>query len=507
MFRSVYVKYIVTFMLIIIISMTLLAAIIGTLVSNYSEQTKYDTVESVAKALAKNLEDKIRRIGVTDLEAFGVEHNSDIMSLFELVGSTSTNNVTVLLANTDGDIIASRVDGGDVISGTAQIPKTIMDEVNNGVELYRRDTLEGIFEDPHLIYASPVFMRDNYVCGTVFVCSSSAAMDSFIEVLVKTVTISSLWVMLAALIAIYFISERIIFPLKEMRRAAKSFAAGQFDVRVPVSGKDEVAELAQAFNNMAQSLESLDEMRNNFMSSVSHDMRTPMTTISGFIDCILSGAIPPEKHEYYLHVIKDEVQRLSRLVATLLDISRIQAGDRKFVMAPFDVCEMGRQVLISFEQKIEQKKLEVEFDADADNMLVVGDHDAIYQILYNIVDNAVKFARERGILKLSIKQLDKKVQVRVYNEGDGIPYEDQPYIFERFYKSDKSRGKDKSGVGLGMFIAKTIIQAHNEEISLNSEPGKYCEFVFTLPTAGTETKKITPSDNGVGVKNDRKTVR
>jgi signal transduction histidine kinase len=155
-------------------------------------------------------------------------------------------------------------------------------------------------------------------------------------------------------------------------------------------------------------------------------------------------------------------------------------------MAPFDICEMGRQILISFEQKIDKKRLEVEFICDDDNMFVTGDHDAIYQIFYNITDNAVKFAREEGILRLSLTREDKKVKVAVYNEGDGIPYDDQPYIFERFYKSDRSRGKDKTGVGLGMFIAKTIIEAHKEVIALESEPGKYCEFYFTMP--------VTPDD-------------
>lgn len=490
MFKSVYVKYIMTFMLIIVVSMSLLAAIVGTLVSNYSETTKYDAVETVAKSLSDNLGKRLRRAIITDLKVYYQEYRDDTDDLMRLLNSTSTSNVTIIVADSGGNIIFSMVDNDDSVNNVPQISKSIMDEVNNGIELSRRDTLEGVFDTPHLIYASPVYLRDNYVCGTVFVCSASATFDTFIEVIIKTVTISSLWVMLAALIAIYFISERIIYPLKEMSRAAKSFAAGHFDIRVPVRGKDEVAELATAFNNMAQSLESLDEMRNNFMSSVSHDMRTPMTTISGFIDCIISGAIPPEKHEYYLRVIKDEVQRLSRLVATLLDISRIQAGDRKFVMAPFDVCEMGRQVLISFEQKIDNKNLEVEFDADSDNMFVIGDHDAIYQILYNIVDNAVKFSRESGVLKLSVKATDKdkKVRVSVYNEGDGIPYEDQPYIFERFFKSDKSRGKDKSGVGLGMFISKAIIEAHNEEIGLRSEPGEFCEFFFTLAVAQPDSK-------------------
>ena len=171
-------------------------------------------------------------------------------------------------------------------------------------------------------------------------------------------------IMIAALIAVYFISEMVIGPLKNMSRAAKSFAAGRFDVRVPVRGSDEVAELAVAFNNMAESLANLENMRNTFMANVSHDLRTPMTTIAGFIDGIVAGAIPPDKHEYYLGIIASEVRRLSRLVASLLDISRMQAGDRKFSMSRFDICEMTRQILISFEQKIDAKRLEVEFECE-----------------------------------------------------------------------------------------------------------------------------------------------
>ena len=288
--------------------------------------------------------------------------------------------------------------------------------------------------------------------------------------------------MLAALIAVYFISDRIIGPLKAMSRAAKSFAAGKFDVRVPVSGRDEVAELAIAFNHMADSLSGLEGLRNSFMANVSHDLRTPMTTISGFIDSMLAGAIPPEKHEYYLGVISAEVKRLARLVASLLDISRMQAGDRKFNMTPFDICEMARQIIISFEQKLEAKRLDVEFLCDEDKMFVLADHDAIYQILYNICDNAVKFSREGGKYRvsLSLNEKKKKVHVTVFNEGQGIAPEDLPNVLERFYKSDKSRGLDKTGVGLGLFIAKTIIASHHEEIWVESEYGENCAFHFTL---------------------------
>ena len=294
-------------------------------------------------------------------------------------------------------------------------------------------------------------------------------------------TASLLWVLLAALIAVYFISERVISPLRDISSAAKSFASGKFDVRVPVRGNDEIAELATTFNNMAQSLDNYDEMRNSFMSNVSHDLRSPMTSISGFIDGILDGVIPPEQHKYYLQIVSGEVKRLSRLVNSLLDLSRIQAGERKFTPVSFDICEMGRQILISFEQKIDAKGLCVEFDCFEDRINVVADHDAIYQVFYNVCDNAVKFSSDGAKYRISIKKgKGKKIIVEVFNEGQGIPPEEMNFVFERFYKLDKSRGLNKNGTGLGLFIAKTIIEAQGESIWAESEYGKNCCFCFSL---------------------------
>jgi signal transduction histidine kinase len=165
----------------------------------------------------------------------------------------------------------------------------------------------------------------------------------------------------------------------------------------------------------------------------------------------------------------------------LLDISRIQAGDRKFDMRPFDICEMARRILISFEAKIEAKHLDVEFFCDEERLHAFADHDAIYQILYNLCDNAVKFSKEGGKLSVSLTLGEEhRVTVAVYNEGEGIAAADLPFVFERFYKGDKSRGLDKSGVGLGLFISKTIIAAHGESIWVESEHGKNCCFYFTL---------------------------
>ena len=329
--------------------------------------------------------------------------------------------------------------------------------------------------------------------GAVLTVSSSDSLEALKDTMVNTILVSSLWILLAALIAVYFITEMITGPLRQMSRAAKKMAVGKFDVRIHVKGKDEVAELAASFNHMAESLENLENMRNTFMANVSHDLRTPMTTISGFIDNILVGAIPKEEQPYYLGVIKEEVRRLSRLVSSLLDISRLQAGDRKLTMTSFDICETARLILISFEQKIDEKRLDVDFICDEDRIFVYADRDAVYQVLYNICDNAVKFASVGGEYKIKINYFEegktRKVKVSVYNEGEGISQEDLPYVFERFYKADKSRGIDKRGVGLGMFISKTIIDAHGEQISVESEKDKYCEFCFTLSCDRNEHQK------------------
>ena len=250
--------------------------------------------------------------------------------------------------------------------------------------------------------------------------------------------------------------------------------------RSPVKGDDEVAELAKAFNSMADSLADLEYMRSSFLANVSHDLRSPMTTISGFIDGILDGAIPPEKQSYYLGLIQQEIKRLSRLVTDLLDISRLESGTKKFDYSPFDITETARVILLTFENRINAKKLDVEFDAPDEKLYVYSDKDAIYRVLYNLCDNAVKFAKDNGKYIITIKDEKDYVSVSVYNEGIGISEEDLPHVFDRFYKSDKSRGLDKSGTGLGLYIAKTITEALGGSIKAESEYNNYCRFTIRL---------------------------
>ncbi|MBP5269589.1 MAG: HAMP domain-containing histidine kinase [Clostridia bacterium] len=286
---------------------------------------------------------------------------------------------------------------------------------------------------------------------------------------------------------------------RALRRAAEEYSRGNFSVRTPVRGKGDAAGLAEEFNRMAESLGSLERMRSDFISAVSHDMRTPMTTVSGFIDCILGNVIPPEQRENYLKLIKSEIMRLSRLVSRLLDISRLESKDRTFTDERFDLCELSKTVLFSFEQQIDEKELEVSFETDSDRMYINADKDAVHQVLYNLCDNAVKFSVKGGELRIRIVFRDGKVVYSVYNEGRGIREDDLPFIFDRFFKGDETRGEDKTGYGLGLYICKTIADAEGAELTCESAEGQYCRFILAFPAdrpANGETIDEQRRDNG-----------
>lgn len=479
MFRSVFAKYIAAFMSILLLSFFIIIFIIASIISNYSENMKRESMENASRMAVSYLESVISDEEDGKLESYLA--TGDNARRFLQVITSVDEDLCVILTDRDGDILMAVGNDAEGITEGSEMPKHLMEKVKGGEPLSRQDELQGVFDDPHYLYTASVYNGENLAVGTVFVCASSMMVTELLDVIVKTIIIASLCILVAALIAVYFISEKVVGPLRAISRAAKSFAAGKFDVRVPVRGSDEVAELAVAFNNMAESLHNYDRMRNTFLSNVSHDLRTPMTSISGFIDGILDGVIPPEKHEYYLQLVSDEIKRLSRLVTSILDLSRIEAGERKFTMREVDICEMGRQILISFEQQIEEKGLEVSFDCDEDRMIALADRDAIYQALYNLCDNAVKFASDGGAFRLAVRRLKgRKLLVSVYNEGQGIADDDLPYVFERFYKSDKSRGINKTGAGLGLYIVRTIIDAHGGDIWVDSEQGKNCCFNFTL---------------------------
>lgn len=478
LFKSVFARYMVAFMMIILLSFLILALIITSLVQNYSNNQKQEELQRVAISVKTYLQTEYDDGEYEGFAEYIQDDHESIQRSLTAITRYSVEMFTVITDDQGLVLVCDDTTPMDLVA--AQFPAEVLDKVSSEGSLMSQSDLLGSLPAKHYAYAYQIMSDNGEIIGYLFTCKSSEATAYLMETMIKMIVLACMWVMCAAIIASYFISERTVRPLRNLSRAAKSFAAGQLDVRVEVRGNDEIAELGMAFNNMASSLATLEDTRRTFLANVSHDLRTPMTTIAGYIDNILAGTIPPEKQAYYLNIIASEVRRLSRLVTSLLDITRIQAGERKFTMASFDICELARQVLISFEQRIDEKHLDVSFDCEDERMMVVADRDAIHQILYNICDNAVKFSREGGAYRINLREMNRKVYVSVYNEGQGIPAEDLPHIFDRFYKSDKSRSLDKSGVGLGMYIAKTIIDAHGETISVSSKQGEYCEFTFTL---------------------------
>ena len=467
-------------MLIIVVSFAIVVVITVSVVGRFSTENKEMVMNNCAEASRSYISSMMHSGKFDTLDGLMSEESENLLSTLDWI-SLNTEDMTVLLTDEDGDLLMRAGDLDTVIDGESAMPGEILSALTTEGRYIKVGDNGGMFSEVKMLQALALTNSEGEYRGAVVVCAESIMTREIIEVVIRMIMTSILWVLFAALIAVYFISERVIAPLREISSAAKRFASGKFDVRVPVRGSDEVSELADTFNHMAESLDNYDDMRNSFISNVSHDLRSPMTSISGFIDGILDGVIPPEQHTYYLQIVSSEIKRLSRLVSTLLDLSRIQAGDRKFTPVAFDICEMARQIIISFEQQITAKGLDVEFDCPDERIGVLADLDAIYQVFYNLCDNAVKFSGEGGKFRISVARAKgKKVHVAIYNEGQGISPSDINHVFEQFYKSDKSRGLNKNGTGLGLFISKTIIESHGEQIWVESEYGKNCCFTFTL---------------------------
>ncbi len=475
--KSIFVRYISTFLMIIFISFFVLTLIITSMTIRSENTKKQMIAENTANYITEYLVSEFSSSFIPmDFEKFVSLKNSDITTMVNIL-SKNAEKMTILITNPQGKILVST---DDAYTGTIEDQRVLTALTGKQESKFYTD-MEGLLDRKYGVKIIPFqYNHADISAGALIVCYSAGTLNDLAIGTVRTIILASLWVMIASFVVIYFITEKIVAPIKQMTYATRNFAKGKFDVKTPVIGEDEIAELATAFNSMADSLAHYEYTRSSFLANVSHDLRTPMTSISGFIDGILEGAIPPEKQPYYLEIIGQEVKRLSRLVNSLLDISRMEAGNRKFEKTPFDICEMARIILLSFESKIEAKHLEVDFEAPDDRLMVFSDKDAINQVLYNICDNAVKFSKDGGRYKIGIKEESSKVTVKVYNEGEGIPNEDLPYVFDRFYKSDKSRGLDKTGVGLGLYICKTIMDNLGEDISVEGTYGEYCEFTIKL---------------------------
>ncbi len=473
---SLYLKLFFSIVLILVMCLVAFGAILFNMLSSYVETEKQNQLYSAAS--------KVSDMTAVLMENYSAPAEYSYVSFLNIYNE-SMNSETIV-TDTDGKILYAAVRGEVSFEGT-NVPKEYLTSVTQGGTFTESAGDEGFYPKNAYVVGVPVYGSDSKVIGAVFV-STTLPLNDFINNIKGYYIIAVLIILILCCIATYIMSLRMIKPLQRMSVAVRQFAKGNFDVYVPVTSNDEIGDLAMAFNNMAASLRNIDKMRNDFIANVSHDLRTPMTVIAGFIDGILDNTIKPEEHRKYLVVVRNEVLRLSRLVKNLLDIAKIEAGELKLNLVDFNVCEMMSNILLSFEATISKKDIDVDVDFLSPTINVHADYDSIFQVIYNLCDNAVKFTNQGGSLKIMIMEQGKKAHISVKNSGEGIMPDELPRIFEKFYKSDRSRSLDKRGTGLGLYICKTIINRHGEDITAKSVMGEYTEFAFDLPLADVKKK-------------------
>jgi len=397
---------------------------------------------------------------------------------FELQVIEQYMEANVFFINKDGRI--SMVSPG---INEEWIGKTINDEavkiVMSGNVATVTGKIGGMFKDTTLTVGYPIRLGDNLVGGIFMSKSISLIKEATGEIneLVVGLTIPAV---IISFMLIYLFTRGMVNSINTVNRAARVIADGNFDQRIEYYSNDEIGELADSFNYMAQSLEENEKTRQEFIANISHDLRSPLTSIQGFIGAIADGTIPPEKHQRYFNIILEETGRLTKLANDMVDASRADAGEIILERCNFDINEIIRDSLDTMEQRLKKKKIDAKVILAESYTEVNADPNKIQRVLQNLLDNAVKFTPENGeiVIETSIKAT--RVFVSVKDSGIGIKEEERKRVFERFFKADSSRGLDKTGVGLGLSIVKEFIRAHGEMIEVKSEEGKGAEFIFTL---------------------------
>lgn len=464
MHKRIFLRYFYACALIILLTVVSLASVSMVAAAYRNVQEQDDKMEKAAQQIASTLEDMPMNYNFF----VGTVVDGSIETVKEII------DCEVIIVNRSGNLVQSTLETGAAVS----LPKEAVEAVLSGRKF---NSSAAFLHGQRNTYTVGVpIQMDEAVNGGVFVTARQMRIGTNMGAILPTFVLCGLGVLLVAVVLLYFITRQITRPLYEMAIAARSYAMGNFSRRITVAPEGELGTLAATFNQMAENLDKLETTRREFIADVSHELRTPMTTIGGFIDGILDGTIPPEAEQKYLLLVSQEVKRLSRMVNTLLDVAKIQSGEISYRMEPFDLSEVVCQVLLSTEDRLSERAIRLEHHLPEEPLRAIGDRDAIHRVVYNLVDNAVKFTEEQGTITVGLYGRGNKVFFSVRNTGKGIPEQEVGKIFERFYKTDKSRGEHRKGVGLGLYMVKSIIDAHGEDLFVSSEEGRFAEFTFTL---------------------------
>lgn len=454
---------------------------------------------SITKYMAKEKKSVLLETGqtVSEMASYrldSIDYAYSMSSIASVVGSAI--NADIYITDTSGNIEVCNCSDflkyGTCKHTAMKFSDKLVEKMASG-DFFEIGTLDSFYADDYYTIAVKLEGTGSGTVGYVVVSSPASELHDFSLKMYKIFLLSMIFPISILFFAFYYVNYRVTRPLKLMSSAAKSISYGDFSKRIPVETDDEIGELAAQFNSMTNSLVQLESMRRSFVANVSHELKTPMTTIGGFIDGILDGTIPKDKQSYYLGIVSGEVKRLSRLIGGMLSLSKLESGEMKINKIRFNFTDLICSSVLSLEQKIEARNIDIRGLDCLDEVYISGDRDLIHQVVYNLSDNAVKFTNEGGYIAFSTQKEDESVKFSIRNSGEGIAPKDLPHVFERFYKTDRSRSKDKTGTGLGLYIVKTIIDIHGGSITVSSAVGEYTEFSVILPI-GADADDKTKSE-------------
>ena len=444
----------------------------------------------VKKHLTDQAIDNLKNCGSTVSQVAAAYYADNTLSdrdfLIQLSVSANVSQADIVICDANGRLVlCSDAPLGCVHQGLSITSSNYLQQVASQNVVVHQGLIAGLYEDTRHIVSTAIRQNSTgpllgIVLVSAPVLSSTAIMQRFLENYIFLAVL----VALVAIVILLIYTRKSSHSLRDMAKTATAFGHGNLRARVqiPRGAPLEIQELALSFNNMAQTLEKSEYQRKEFVANISHELKTPMTTIGGYVDGILDGTIPESQQAHYLEIVSSETRRLSRLVRSMLEISRLQEQGEipESQKTRFDVCECLGKTLITFERKINQKSLQVSVDMPELPVFTRANEDAITQVVYNLLDNAVKFCPEGGDLGVRVRVGNNKVYVSVSNNGLTIPPQELPLLFDRFHKLDKSRSENRDGWGLGLYIVKTIICGHGQDISVSSADN-VTEFTFTLP--------------------------
>ncbi|MBV4419747.1 HAMP domain-containing histidine kinase [Clostridium tyrobutyricum] len=466
--KGLFSKLVATFTAIIVVSFVMTSAFLSYwFESYYFNQRKYELLRESELI-------KVRALQYLN----GNITSDDINNTITYIGNYLSADIW-LVDNYGYVYSVSKNQHKKLIATSKQIVTSDLAELRQNKTIDKRGTYSDVFIAPVHTFEIPIFENDTFR-GAIMMHTSLSELKEPLRRVYEIIWSSAAMAIIISCIVIYYFSQRIIIrPLGKINNVAEKISKGDVEKRVYIDSKDEIGVLAKSFNSMANSLEAVDKNRRQFISNVSHEIRSPITSIKGFIGGILDGVIPKDKQRYYLSLTYSEIQRLTRLVNGLLDLSSIEAGQFKLKTEKLDINETIRLCIIKFESKIKNKKLKVDVYMEDDKLFVLSDKDRTIQIITNIVDNAIKYVNEGGNIKVYTKSKSNKAIISIFNDGPSISEQDLKHIWDRFYKGDKSRTV-KVSTGLGLSIVRSILTQLGEDIWVKNKESGGVEFTFTL---------------------------